>query len=125
MSIRLKLSLLLTLLFVSSIGNVVFTYIVEFYWEEKMKWVNHEHEIIHTSESFISSLMAAETGQRGYLLTGDVDYLEPYYSGVVSVEATLERLIDMTNSNLTQQERLAVISKLTNQKLENLEKTID
>jgi len=125
MSIRLKLSLLLTLLFVSSIGNVVFTYIVESYWEEKMKWVNHEHEIIHTSESFISSLMDAETGQRGYLLTGDVDYLEPYYSGVVSVEATLERLIDMTKSHLTQQERLALISKLTNQKLENLEKTID
>lgn len=125
MSIRLKLSLLLILLFTSSIGNVVFTYELESYWEEKLKWVNHEHEIIHVSESFLSRMMDAETGQRGFLLTGNVDYLEPYYSGSVDAKIILNELVTLTKDNFLQQQRLVIVETLTKQKLQVLEQTVD
>ncbi|MGX9965414.1 sensor histidine kinase [Roseomonas sp. F4] len=40
----------------------------------------------------LSSLQDAETGQRGYLLTGDRDYLAPYEQAAAQIEAELDQL---------------------------------
>ena len=41
-------------------------------------WLVHTHEVIGHLELLQSKLEDAETGQRGYLLTGSEEYLEPY-----------------------------------------------
>jgi methyl-accepting chemotaxis protein len=43
--------------------------------------LNHTHEILETGDEIIASLVDMETGLRGYLLTGDQDFLEPYHAG--------------------------------------------
>jgi CheY-like chemotaxis protein len=43
-----------------------------------VEWVSHAHEVLAKLEAALSSLKDAETGQRGYLLTGDPAYLDPY-----------------------------------------------
>src|SRR5580698_5769252 len=43
------------------------------------KWVDHTDSVIQATNNVLSTLKDAETGQRGYLLTGDTVYLRPYY----------------------------------------------
>jgi len=44
--------------------------------------IRHSNEIIKTTEFIFSMLKDAETGQRGFQLTGDTSYLRPYYSAL-------------------------------------------
>src|SRR5690349_6054161 len=41
-------------------------------------WVNHSLEVENRISNVLSLLQDAETGQRGYLLTGRLEFLEPY-----------------------------------------------
>ena len=50
------------------------------------------HEFRISIEQFESTVIAAEGGQRGYLLTGDVDYLEPYQTAVGRVKSKFQNL---------------------------------
>ncbi len=55
----------------------------------------HDNALIITSERLLSSLKDVETGQRGFIITGKDEYLEPYRSGFATVGpnlATLEGL---------------------------------
>ena len=47
---------------------------------------------------FLSSLKDAETGQRGYLLTGDDTYLQPYNLSLSALERNMARLKELTDS---------------------------
>ena len=86
MTIRFKLTLLLTLLFLTAIVNTLFIFQLEADGEEKIRWVNHTNEVLIESEQLLAYLTDAETGQRGYLLTGAASYLEPYHSGVLEAK---------------------------------------
>jgi signal transduction histidine kinase len=69
-------------------------------------------------------LQDAETGQRGYLLTGSADYLEPYEDGVAKIPAQLDRVRTLLAGD---PKRAAVIDRLTvvvNDKLTELKGAI-
>ncbi len=60
------------------------------------RWVRHNISMIQTLQEFGSTVRDAETGQRGYLLTGKSEYLAPHDVAVTrlpSLRATLGRLI--------------------------------
>jgi len=42
------------------------------------EWVRHTHEVLTGLEGLLSGIKDAETGQRGYVITGESRYLEPY-----------------------------------------------
>jgi signal transduction histidine kinase len=69
-------------------------------------------------------LLDAETGQRGYMLTGDPDYLEPYRHALENVEGSLNslRALVMPNPRLTGE--FSVLSRAISRKLAELELTI-
>lgn len=46
--------------------------------EEAKAWVNHTYTVRRHVQLLLSSLQDAETGHRGYVLTGNQDFLEPY-----------------------------------------------
>jgi signal transduction histidine kinase len=61
--------------------------------------LNAANERVHDSQlrqqaltEFIALLSDAESGQRGYLLTGESSYLQPYTEAVQNVEAALDRV---------------------------------
>ena len=54
--------------------------------------VEHTWAVIGEIESTLSTLTDAETGQRGYLLTGIPSFLEPYQSAVGAIPPHLARL---------------------------------
>ena len=125
MSIRFKLISLLGILFLAAIGNSLFTFKLEAHGEEKLRWVNHTHEVLIDSQAFLSSLTDTETGQRGYLLTGVPLYLQPYYTGRENSQKYFLRLKSLTRDNPEQQDRLLKIQDLMRFKFEEMAETIE
>jgi methyl-accepting chemotaxis protein len=87
--------------------------------------VTHTHAVLEDLAHLLSLAKDAETGQRGFLLTGDDSYLEPYQAAtgaLVNVEADLRKL---TADNLRQQARLDEAEPVIAAKLAELKRTID
>jgi signal transduction histidine kinase/CheY-like chemotaxis protein/CHASE3 domain sensor protein len=76
-------------------------------------------------EDVLSTVKDAETGQRGYLLTGKDSYLDPYNAAVEEIGPRLERLQRLTIDNPTQQDRLGSLKQHIGAKLAELKQTID
>jgi methyl-accepting chemotaxis protein len=87
--------------------------------------VTHSHEVLETLGHVVSLMKDAETGQRGYLLTGDEAYLEPYQAATGSVPKTIGDLHALTSDNAHQQARLAAATPLVDAKLAELKRTVD
>ncbi len=124
MSIRLRLSFIIVALFLSAISNSFLTHWLGQVGEEKMKWVNHTHEVLYATERFLSAMKDAETGQRGYLLTEDLSYLEPYYSGLKLAKEEMSNLNSITTNKPEQKELLIKINNQMQYKFEELSETI-
>ncbi|MFO1074255.1 MAG: CHASE3 domain-containing protein [Geminicoccaceae bacterium] len=76
------------------------------------------------SEAF-SLLQDAETGQRGYLLTGDATYLAPYAAAVASLDARIAELRAALGENGAQAAALATFEALAHEKLAELRRTVE
>jgi methyl-accepting chemotaxis protein len=88
-------------------------------------WVEHSHQVRIQLANLLSELKDAETGQRGYLLTGDDSYLDPDAAANVAIPSTLSDLRKLTADNPDQQRRLANLSQPIESKLAELKQTID
>lgn len=65
--------------------------------------VNHTNEVIIKLDEIRAALVDAETGQRGYLLTGDEDFLAPFNDSRARVMSAFENVRRMTLDNQSQQ----------------------
>jgi signal transduction histidine kinase len=68
--------------------------------------VSHTNEVINTLEALISTIKDAETGVRGYLITGKTEFLTPYYGSVDKIDSLYYNVKNLTSDNPLQQERL-------------------
>jgi methyl-accepting chemotaxis protein len=87
--------------------------------------VTHTYTVIERIAGLLSELKDAETGQRGFVITGDDSYLEPYRSGTRRAPALLEELKQLTADNPNQTRRIAQAEPLVAQKFAELQRTID
>jgi signal transduction histidine kinase/DNA-binding response OmpR family regulator/CHASE3 domain sensor protein len=86
--------------------------------------VSHTHDVIIGLEDILSTIKDAETGQRGFLLTGDERYLTPYDSAVAHIEERVANLTLLISDNPLHQELLPQIKNQIDIKLQELEQTI-
>jgi len=70
-------------------------------------------------------LLEAETGQRGFLLTGRESYLQPYHAALQDVERSLQRLRDLQTGDALLTPQVTNVEEGTRQKLAELATTID
>jgi PAS domain S-box-containing protein len=101
-----------------------------FYWsfikqKETTERVAQSRLILQKLETVLSSVKDAETGQRGYLLTGQESYLEPYNLAIKQIEPQIQQLKTLTIADPYQQQQLAILKPLIAQKLAELKETID
>jgi len=87
--------------------------------------VSHTHKVVEKVGEYLSNLKDAETGQRGYLLTGDAGYLEPYQSAVEASSRMIGELRTLTADSPAQQRRIDQVETLTATKFAELKRTID
>lgn len=91
------------------IGSATVSYLNIQKVREMTQLVSHTYEVISTLESASSMMKDAETGQRGFLITGDDRYLEPYDSAVSRINEQLDILERLTSDNALQQARVPVL----------------
>ena len=87
--------------------------------------VNHTHEVLESLDQIVLALVNSETGQRGYLVTGEDRYLEPYTNGIAAIYGHIDHLAELTSDNPAQQERIATLRPLVDEKLAELKDTIE
>lgn len=86
--------------------------------------VVHTHEVIETTKDVLIGLDDAETGQRGYLLSGDRRYLDPYDKALERLSGMRATLARQVSDNTDQGARLARLAVLIDTKLEELQDSI-
>jgi PAS domain S-box-containing protein len=87
--------------------------------------VVHTFEVITTARSLDRAIQDAERGQRGYLITGNPAYLEPYHQGVREAPILLAKLKTLTADSPAQQTRLPDLESQLNGKLAELRRTVE
>jgi class 3 adenylate cyclase len=117
---------------VLTIGAAVFmVLLVAFSFWVSTKGKQADEAVAHTvgNERLISviqsQLQDAEIGQRGYLLTGDLFYLEPYDRAIAALTDSLEKLGNGVSDNRRQDGNIAVLRSLATQKLSELRQTVE
>src|SRR5262245_8739742 len=79
------------------------------------KAVNRTIEIRQQARDLLTIMLNAETGIRGFLLSGDGTFLEPYQTAPRLVSQTMARLTALTGDNPIQRQGLKAISNTTDQ----------
>src|SRR6266403_1539432 len=92
---------------------------------EAAEWRKHTYEVLRNLDATVAQVVDAETGQRGYLLTGEEPYLEPYRATIKSIDQTIGNLKNLTSDNPNQQKRIQILEPLVGKKLTELQRTID
>ncbi|GHC24552.1 hypothetical protein GCM10010082_16450 [Kushneria pakistanensis] len=80
--------------------------------EKASRWSEHSTEVRDRLADAASALIDMETGERGFLLTGDEASLAPYHHGADVFEKSLALLTTLTADNPTQQQRLARLGSM-------------
>ena len=81
----------------------------------------HTHEVIVAVDELLSAAQDAETGQRGYLLTGNVSYLQPYETATRNLNRRLGDIAELTRDNPVQQGHLNQLRARLDAKLAELD----
>jgi CheY-like chemotaxis protein/CHASE3 domain sensor protein len=92
--------------------------------ENAAEGVRHTLEVIQQLEGLLSGLKDAETGQRGFLLTGDEKYLAPYSNATAALPGNLNALRQLMADDTRQTQRLETLQGLIANKMKELAESI-
>lgn len=87
--------------------------------------VSHTFQVQGLLKQVEKDLVDAETGQRGYLVTGVTTYLEPYDSGRKNFQEHIAELKKLVSDNPSQVTRADGVQQVAQQKFNELEETIN
>ena len=89
--------------------------------QEAVEVMNEGQQTRNAVNRLLQSMLDAETGQRGYLLTGNETYLEPYDKAVVTVQANLDELRNRYLKSPDDLQQFANLSREVSRKLAEME----
>ncbi|HZZ15521.1 MAG TPA: CHASE3 domain-containing protein, partial [Candidatus Sulfotelmatobacter sp.] len=92
---------------------------------EKAAWVDHTYEVLNRLQSLVAAATDSETAERGYVITGDEKYLEPYRQSARLVEVEATQLRRLTADRPDQQQRINSVAALAAERLADLRSVID
>jgi PAS domain S-box-containing protein len=103
------------------------TYAVDRRWEqtEQRETFREARNVVGQILSFQSYMSDAESGQRGFLLTRDPQYLGPYHAAVEKLPSVLTVLEQRIRQNSFQRQHMETLRVLTERKLAELRTTLD
>ena len=86
--------------------------------------VVHTHSVLVGADELLSTVQDAETGQRGFLLTGDPRYLQPYDRAVAALDLRIDGLLELTRDNPRQTANIGQLRRHVDAKTAELRQTI-
>jgi two-component sensor histidine kinase/CHASE3 domain sensor protein len=87
--------------------------------------VTQTYEVRNQARELTIALTEAESSQRGFILTRDQSYLEPYRRAVAGIDTRIKTLIAITANDAQQADRVATISDSITIKLAEMARTVD
>jgi len=129
---HLNLSIRQKIVFAFAIPLLLMTFVATLLYvssnrqNETAKWVEHTHQVISQGNNLLRLLVDMETGERGYLITGNEVFLEPFNEAKKVWSSEIQSLTTLVSDNPEQVERLIEIDTLQKQWLvEAAEKEIN
>jgi PAS domain S-box-containing protein len=109
---------------------IVLVIVVLFYadfrgFQDATRRVEQTRQLLQQTDLLLSTVKDAETGQRGYLLTGDRKYLAPYEKAIADLPGELRNLKSTAAAAHRGVNQVARIQTLINDKLTELRRTIE
>lgn len=109
-------------LFLAVIGGIAYWNTAQLQALRQM--VAHTYEVIGAIDDIKLRFVDAETGQRGFLVTGIDRYLEPYEAALKAIDVSIRRVTDLTVDNPKQQGRIRDLKSIAAEKLAELAETV-
>ncbi len=92
---------------------LMISYFIMFFIIQKLKKgtniIEHTYNVVNKLEELKGEMLDVETGARGYVITKDARFLNPYNSGKKNIPLLLEQLKKLTADNKEQQNSLSAI----------------
>jgi PAS domain S-box-containing protein len=88
------------------------------------RWETHTHVVKQELRELFFSVQSAESGQRGFIITGRPSFLDPYHAGLDTSVLQLAELRRLTADNSSQQRLLVELTPLVAQKFADLKMSI-
>jgi signal transduction histidine kinase len=82
--------------------------------------VTHTYRVLNTLQELLTLVQDAETGHRGYLITGVESYLDPYWDALPQIEGVVVRLDSLLADDPLQAERVETLHGHATRRLEHL-----
>jgi signal transduction histidine kinase len=120
-----KFVLTFSLVVATLVANALMSYRAIHVLIDDHRLATRTHEVLASLASTISLLKDAETGQRGFIITGDERFLEPYQAAISQIAGEMSRFAALTADDPDQQRRGIEIKWLVANKLAELQETID
>lgn len=92
---------------------------------ESDRLVEHTYQVLSELDAVLATMTDAETGERGFVITREERFLEPYRAAVTRVNGHVETLRRLTADNPRQQKRIPVLREKVAAHLRELEQGID
>lgn len=89
----------------------------------RTKVLNTQNTLLQADRALVD-LLNAETGQRGFLLTNNEEFLKPFYRGLESLPKSLDKINKQLDSSPEQSARVDSITRLINARLSILENLV-
>jgi signal transduction histidine kinase/ActR/RegA family two-component response regulator len=125
-SIRPEKSLFLLLLafviVMSSVGGTIWLYRSQ---QNGVTWVNHTLRVVNELSTIQNRIQAAESSQRGYMLTGDPAFLQPFQETVGQWRADMVALREMVGDNKRQLDAVTELEAMIADRLALLQRGVD
>ena len=86
--------------------------------------VVHSFEVIRAADEVLIGSLDAETGQRGFVITGNPAFLVPYTQATEAIPAALKQLMSLVGDNAQQLALIYALKDATDSKLEELKLTV-
>ena len=93
--------------------------------KEDADWVDHSDQVLDQTSNVMLLLVDMETAERGFVITGDEEFLQPYQFANGRLNATFATLKDLTKDNDPLQPTIQKLEQLKDARVALVEKTID
>ena len=77
--------------------------------ERARAWEIHTYDVLLTSKDLLAAVGDSQTGERGFLISGNPAYLQPFEAGQMAAPILIDRLDKLTHDNPRQVPRVAIL----------------
>ena len=119
---KVTLAFVVGVVYLAVVGAIAYSSVFRF--ADTTERATHTHEVLRSLEETFSLVTGAETGSRGFVITGDARYLEPYRNAEASAARRLESLGTLIADDPQQRDRLDRLIPLVARRFAMLDESV-